>query len=236
MLLHWYVIISSVIAEYLLCLVLVFPSSPLALKKQIIALANDAVVKRVAKIFAFIVSVLCAESLLAFTYATEPTETNKDREAFHHFSFDMLTNRYNALLSGISVLLLLILYEFVRLVKENIRMTCDVEVLKKQAQSASTGYLQLLDEKKKPSTESPKVENDQQSTERKLQQKNKEMQDENEQLNKKLEKALQEVQAVKKQASNQQDAYLKLLDENKSLKNKLDDFNVVFGETQKKTV
>jgi len=55
-------------------------------------------------------------------------------------------------------------------------------------------------------------------------------------LKKKLDKALAEVTAIKRQAEGQQGTFDKLTAENKSLNNKLDDYNLLFGDSQKKKV
>ena len=108
-------------------------------------------------------------------------------------------------------------------------MAFDTETLKKQASNVSTEYMRLLKEKGTSSDS----KDDPISA---LKKENVELKDKVDELNKDLKKAKQEVDAVKKQAENQQSAYLELMDKNKSLQNRLDDFNVVFGETQKKNV
>jgi uncharacterized protein (DUF3084 family) len=72
--------------------------------------------------------------------------------------------------------------------------------------------------------------------ENKLKEENKKLKEEKTELQRGLEKAEQQVAAIVKQSENSQEAFAKLMEENKSLKNKLDDFTLVFGETQKKKV
>ena len=60
--------------------------------------------------------------------------------------------------------------------------------------------------------------------------------EESDELKKNLENAKADVVAIKKQAENQQDMVSKLLEENKSLKNRLADYTDVLGDLQKKKV
>jgi len=128
------------------------------------------------------------------------------------------------LLSFISLFMFLMIEQLSILTRENNKLITNAEVLQKQAKGVSTEYMKLMkegQEKTKPE-KAPDTE--------------KNLEKENKELKIKLEKALNEVTVIKTQAENQQGAYSKLIDENKGLKNKLDDFSLMFGEAQKKSV
>eukprot|EP01114_Cavostelium_apophysatum_P007576 TRINITY_DN1970_c0_g1_i2.p1 TRINITY_DN1970_c0_g1~~TRINITY_DN1970_c0_g1_i2.p1 ORF type:complete len:233 (-),score=79.54 TRINITY_DN1970_c0_g1_i2:49-747(-) len=232
MMLHWQVVLLTLFAEVAAIAIFLVPNVPVFLKKQIIGLATNPVVQRVIKVYLAVVSVLCLESLYENATTREPAEVS-DHEAFHHYEADLLKNRLNAIISGSSILLFFILNEVCDLVKNNLRMISNTEVLKKQGENATKEYMKLVKQDKSDSkTESKEGTEDSD----KLKQTNKELSDENKNLKEQVKKLKQEVEAIKTQATNQQESFSKLLDENKSLKNKLEDFNDVFGEAQKKKV
>jgi len=215
--------------ETLCCLAFVIPNSPVFLKKQIISWTENVTLQRGVKIYGIIASVLVFEVLVEILF-TKPPKADAQHEEFHLFEADRLRNQRNALITGFSIGLIFVLQEFVSSTKNNMRMTLGLEALKKQAEGARNEYLKLLqnneDKDKSPA----------ESLENKLKEENKKLREEKTELQKRLEKADQQVTAIVKQSENSQETLAKLMEENKSLKNKLDDFTLVFGETQKKKV
>jgi uncharacterized protein (DUF3084 family) len=112
---------------------------------------------------------------------------------------------------------------------ENVKISSNLEVLKKQASGVSTEYMRLL--KEQPASASSSS-----SSPDELAKENRELKERVSELSKSLEKAQQEVQTVKKQAQNQSDAYMQLAEENKKLTNRLDDYSLLLGDAQKKKV
>jgi len=178
-----------------------------------------------------VLSVLAAETLFELTFQRAPEDS--DHEGLHHYENDRLLNQRNFVVSTVSLFLMFVLRQLVELTRDNMKMQFNTEALKKQASNVSSEYMRLLDEK---SPDSKDKGNNKVEPAKKLQQENSDLVQQLEKAKKDLAKALQEVATIKKQAENQQESFIKLAEENKSLSNKLNDFNLVFGESQKKAV
>jgi len=221
MLLHWYILTAGLYIKLTFCAILAFPPFPAILQNVVANWCTSSIVRNTMKVYFIAASIVFVETVIELMNAKPPPIGDAFHEEIHRFESDKLINQRNALISGLSIFLLLLINQLIALKKEIIRLYVDSEVLKKQAKNVSSEYMKLVSENENKS--SPKTEDFN-------------LDRENKELKRKLEKSQSEVIAIKKQAESQQDAFIKLQEENKSLKNKLDDFNLLFGETQKKKV
>jgi len=222
--LHWYIVTASLYTEIGLCGILSLPIIPGSLKKIVANWSLNPVVRNVVKIYVLLVAFLFAETMFELFSSNVPSQKGDSHEEYHHYISERLEDERNGLLSFISLFMFLMIEQLSILTRENNKLITNAEVLQKQAKGISTEYMKLMkegQEKTKPE-KAPDTE--------------KNLEKENKELKIKLEKALNEVTVIKTQAENQQGAYSKLIDENKGLKNKLDDFSLMFGEAQKKSV
>lgn len=113
----------------------------------------------------------------------------------------------------------------VRLVKDNLKITTNAIALKKQAEGVSTEYLRAMknsesDKEKSKETKEPEIE---------AQGKKEKVEQRETNSPKPEDKDTSVIAGLKKKISE-------LEDENKSLRNKLEDFTIVFGDVQKKVI
>jgi len=227
--LHWLLIHLASVAEAGICVIFFLPTAPVFLKKTIIGWTQDPKVLKGAKIYCAIVGFLWGETCIELLLKSAP-KTTIDPEAFHHFEVDNLKNQRNAMGAFASLFLLIMIKQVAELTKNCMKLQSDTEVLKKQAGNVSSEYMRLLNEK---SGSTGDTSNDATAA---LKQENTKLKQRAEELEASAAKAQQEVQVIKKQAENQQAAFAKLTEDNKSLANKLEDFNLMFGDDRKKRV
>ena len=122
MMLHWQVVVLSLIIEVIVASLFLIPGTPVMLKKQVISLTSNPLFQRGAKIYLAIVSVLCLGKTLLINnmtctylsleslyenFTAKAPAVGSDHEEFHHYEADLLSNRVNSLLSGGTILMLL---------------------------------------------------------------------------------------------------------------------------------
>jgi hypothetical protein len=149
-------------------------------------------------------------------------------EDAHHYWIDFYLNQRNGLAAGLSCFLLLVLNKLVDSIQTEVKLQSHLTALKKQAEGASREYMKLLDDTKNNADEKKQGDTKAQMGDTK--------ENEIKELKAKLNKLMIEMEALKKQANGAQEAYSNLLQDNQSLKNKLADFELIFGEQRKKQV
>eukprot|EP00744_Colponema_vietnamica_P002806 GILI01004372.1.p2 GENE.GILI01004372.1~~GILI01004372.1.p2 ORF type:complete len:246 (+),score=93.14 GILI01004372.1:57-740(+) len=112
----------------------------------------------------------------------------------------------------------------------NNKMTLNFEVMKKQAEGAARAYMQQREEKSGKPAEAKETKEEGKKTSESSSSKSPA------DLEKELNSVKASLVAMKKQAESQQAEYDALTKENKSLKNQLEDFQLILGDKQKKAV
>jgi len=219
--LYWHVMLFFLYAELALAAALSLPGIPTFLRKTVANWTTDQLVRTIGKIYLIVIGILFAGCIVELMTMKPPTAPGDTHEEFHHYEENKLKNHRGALISGFCMFLSLVIEQLSILTRTNIRLQTDCEVLQKQAKGVSSEYMKLMKE-----GESPKATTKAVSA--------KDLESETKDLNEKLEKARTELVAIKKQAENQQKAFTQLQEENKTLKNQLEDFNLVLGDKKKK--
>ncbi|PRP88918.1 hypothetical protein PROFUN_00386 [Planoprotostelium fungivorum] len=218
--LHWAGVLVLAILQAVGISLFVIPGVPSGLQKALADLLENTNYRRASNVLTVITAVLFAETLFELLVVNRHDETDHEH---HHFGTGRMESFKNAVLTGASLIFHLALSRLGGLTKETMKQAVNNQMLVKQADSTRTEYLRLLGEK------DPKAGSKEETPEDKLRS----------QLNDALKaqrKAETEVTAIKKQADNQTETLQKLMQENDQLKNKLKDFDIVFGDKVKKNI
>jgi len=219
----WYLLTACLYLELALCILLCLPQAPVFLRRSLSGWRENVPFRNGIKVYALVVAIMFAGAFSEMI-SMRPLIIEDDHEEYHHYVANLLTCRINSFISGMAVFLLLVLDRLCFLTMSLFRLVTDKEVLQRQAKNVSSEYMKLVSK-----DDGQKKSKDEEELSSKLS-------DENKELKEKLQRALSEVQAIKKQAENQQETFTKLQEENRGLKNRLEDFNLVLGDAQKKSV
>lgn len=147
----------------------------------------------------------------------------------------LLSAQRDAYLAGSVFMLFLCMSKIYELIRESNRLKASKEAILRQAQGASSFARKTLEEK----TAKEKSKKDAVEKKGKAQQASAQTQKDQAALLKlraEKKKLTNELKTLKSQSESQSKECTRLLDENKSLKNQLQDFEVLMGDQKKKTV